>query len=548
MRKYTIIILAALVVALGAYVAWYAYHRHEVIVQLDKCDYALTHPEASPKMRAPDGTFVSVMTPCLMQPVPPSIGDLVRGRMTFARVPESTKVNPYSFIDVLLGRYTLGPNLGAPCNQSATTTDCSTLPLLAPPASGTSVTLVGDSTFPYLENASVINGWNYYRVSDGVVYYQNKEIANADPATFQELEDGWARDRNAVYEEGYKKAFLNPATVRVLPPIYIMDKAAVWVYGTGYYLRVDKTDADPATFMVISHGYGKDKNNVYYFAQKIANADVQSFTPLRDAAYPSAEGSASSWYAKDIHSAYYRSTVIQNADVQSLVFLGGEYAKDSHTVYYEGNRIANADAGTFALVGQYAKDKNHVFYSGKMLDLEIDPASFAVVGGVAIKDSTRVYFQNYYGNTYDLATGVDASTFQYVGICASVEKSSGSYFKDKNHVFIQNFSGGNPINPVDQIDTPSFKYLGDYNVATGMPYSVSYAKDKNAVYHSCGEPLAGADVSTFMDLKDGYAKDKSAVWYLAQVIAGADAATFQSNGKGYAKDKNHVYFAGNIVD
>jgi hypothetical protein len=117
---------------LGAYAAWYTYHRHEVIAQIDKCDYQLAHPEESPKMRAPDGTFVPVMTPCLMQPVPPSFFDLVRGRIAFTRISEGTKVNPYSFLDVLLGRYTLGPNLGVPCNQSATTTDCARL-LAAPP-------------------------------------------------------------------------------------------------------------------------------------------------------------------------------------------------------------------------------------------------------------------------------------------------------------------------------------------------------------------------------------------------------------------------------
>ena len=131
--KVTVCIALFAVTALSAYAAWYAYHRHEVIAQLEKCDYAVTHPEASPKIRAPDGSLVPVMTPCLMQPVPPSIGELVRGRITFTKVPEGTKVNPYSFIDVLLGRYTLSPNLGAPCNQSATTTDCSTLPLFAPP-------------------------------------------------------------------------------------------------------------------------------------------------------------------------------------------------------------------------------------------------------------------------------------------------------------------------------------------------------------------------------------------------------------------------------
>ena len=127
MRRIVLIVVVMALVAAGAYAAWYTYHRHEVIVQLDKCDYALANPEASPKMRAPDGTFVPVMTPCLMQPVPPSIVDLVHGRITFTRVPESTKVNPYSFLDVLLGRYTLGPNIGGPCNQSATTTDCSKL-------------------------------------------------------------------------------------------------------------------------------------------------------------------------------------------------------------------------------------------------------------------------------------------------------------------------------------------------------------------------------------------------------------------------------------
>lgn len=121
-----VFILLALV-AVGAYASWYSYNRHQVIAQLDKCEYQSAHPEASPKMRAPDGTFVPVMTPCLMQPVPPSIGDLVRGHVIITGIPETMKVAPYSFWDVLLGRYTLNFYLGVPCNQSATTTDCSKL-------------------------------------------------------------------------------------------------------------------------------------------------------------------------------------------------------------------------------------------------------------------------------------------------------------------------------------------------------------------------------------------------------------------------------------
>jgi len=396
-------------------------------------------------------------------------------------------------------------------------------------------------------NANVVSGWKYYRVSNNVAYFQNREIVGADASTFQELGDRWAKDKNTVYQEGQKQTFLDPATVKVFPHVYVVDKAAVWVYGTGYYMRVDKTDADPTTFSVISHGYGKDKNNIYYFAQKL-NADLQSFTLLRGANYPSSEGLASSWYAKDKNSVYYRSFVIQNADVQSFIFLGNEYAKDRNKVYYEGKILANADANTFALADGYAKDKNHVFYGDKTLNIEIDPASFTVVGGGAIKDSGRVYFPDYYEDKYKLASGVDAPTFQYVGVCASVEKSSGSYFKDRNHVFTENFSEGNPVNPVNQIDISSFQYFDNYGVAEGMPYSVSYAKDKNNVYKSCGEILAGADTTTFTDLKDGYVKDKNKIWYLADVIAGADTATFQSLGEGYAKDKSHAYFAGGVIE
>lgn len=126
--------VVAVAILLGAYAMWYTHHRNEIIADRDRCDGALTRPEASPSMRAPDGTLVPVMAPCLMQPVPPSITDLVRGRIVLTRIPEGMKVNPYSFSDVLLGRYMLTPNIGAPCNQSATTTDCSRLPAVVLPS------------------------------------------------------------------------------------------------------------------------------------------------------------------------------------------------------------------------------------------------------------------------------------------------------------------------------------------------------------------------------------------------------------------------------
>ena len=85
-------------------------------------------------MTAPDGTLAPVysINTCAAVVVPPSLWDLLRGHIVFENVPERMKINPYSFTDVLLGRYTFGPALSG-CDQSATTTDCSTLPAPSQP-------------------------------------------------------------------------------------------------------------------------------------------------------------------------------------------------------------------------------------------------------------------------------------------------------------------------------------------------------------------------------------------------------------------------------
>lgn len=126
-RKHTLhiagVIVIGIVVALGAYATWYTWHRHAVSVQTASCEKQLEVGNA-PKMRAPDDTMVPVMTPCLIEPVPPSLGALLTGHTAPTDVPEHMIVNPYTLWDALLGRYSVSPNIGAPCNQSATTTGC----------------------------------------------------------------------------------------------------------------------------------------------------------------------------------------------------------------------------------------------------------------------------------------------------------------------------------------------------------------------------------------------------------------------------------------
>ncbi len=120
--------LAALT-AFGVYAAWYSYARQAKIAEVEQCNDNLEHPKPPVMMTAPDGSLAPVyaIETCAAVVVPPPLSDLVRGRVSFEGIPERMKVNPYSFLDVLLGRYTLGSADIPPCDQSATTTDCGSL-------------------------------------------------------------------------------------------------------------------------------------------------------------------------------------------------------------------------------------------------------------------------------------------------------------------------------------------------------------------------------------------------------------------------------------
>jgi hypothetical protein len=128
MKKYIYILIPLTIILLTilTYAVRYTCDRAYKIAEAQKCGDMLTNPPRPEMMPSPDGTLAPVYSINTYSAVvvPPSLWNMLRGRIVFENVPKRMKVNPYSFTDVLLGRYTFGPTDVA-CDQSATTTLCS---------------------------------------------------------------------------------------------------------------------------------------------------------------------------------------------------------------------------------------------------------------------------------------------------------------------------------------------------------------------------------------------------------------------------------------
>ncbi|MDP3995560.1 MAG: DKNYY domain-containing protein [bacterium] len=383
-------------------------------------------------------------------------------------------------------------------------------------------------------------------------YGSIREVPEADLWSFEEIsEDGWAKDKNYVYWKGEKlDAPIDPATITLLHPYpdtqyytssYIIDISGVWWYDKLHKGReAFKLNADPATFSLVFEGrYGVDASRVFYSGKEISGADPQSFAPL----HSSDDTDYKNQYAKDKEHVYFVDSLMPDADPKSFTYLEDGYAKDRSSVYYNGILLADADVRSFSVIknygnDMYAVDKDYVFSGSEILDL--DASSFEVLGDRMIKDSQGVYYREYNSSPPISIQGADAPTFQRIGECASFELSSGAYYRDKNNIYIGRA-------PEESMDAATFEYLGAYSGFIGPPYSISYARDKNAVYHSCGIEMEDADVATFRNIKDGYAKDADTVWFLGRPVERADLDSFRVLAGGYAKDAAAVYSSGDVL-
>lgn len=185
----------------------------------------------------------------------------------------------------------------------------------------------------------VVNAQNYksnYSIESNGVYYNGGLIDEADASTFIILGHGYAKDRNNVYMEGRILKYVDPFSFRLVE-------------------RYDDYNGSDRQYN--GHrggGYFKSNFDVFYDGRKIEDASASTFRELEDG------------YAKDAFNVYYRGRKVDDASANSFKKVGGGYFKDAFNFYFRGRKVDDASANTFEYTGNgYAHDSFNTYYQGK---------------------------------------------------------------------------------------------------------------------------------------------------------------------------------------
>lgn len=306
------------------------------------------------------------------------------------------------------------------------------------------------------------------------VFYAGQKIENADPATFQIIENSDeydAEDKNAWYKDGEvakEKVYCGNEYVEKYGKIYYYDfeiedidienfEVGSTNNGGGeecwyikdedtVYIGIKKmTDADASSFKASSWKYFLDKNFVYdsrgekIFVTQEEQKNGEGIT--LDTSYALIpEGfkprHPSQYLVNDtgvycIGHGYIRKIDANRENVKWITGVYGDgYRKDNQHVYYNCDRVLGADSSTFTvdIPGAdwiYGRDSTSVYYMSQKLE-GADPNTIEVIQyGPYAKDKNAIFY-----NAQKIENA-DTETFTII------ENSDEYDAQDKNHKYLR---------------------------------------------------------------------------------------------------------------
>lgn len=334
-----------------------------------------------------------------------------------------------------------------------------------------------------------------YETKDGAVYYKDYRLSEADYASFQILNDMFAKDRKSVYYRG------------------------VTIIG-----------ADCASFSALNEHYGKDNTTAFYCDNYL---DFKLFESRRkDRIIPILGAEARTFevieleYAKDRLRCYFKETGFAVKDVASFKPLDYPFGRDNEMGYFKLKPIPGSHGRFFTVLSaHYAKDDRHVYYSSEAADGKIHllkeavPDSFSVIGMNYATDQVHAFYRN---NLLPSADPVSFRQWDQYTIDYALDSTS-IYFQDKR---------------IEQADKATFRLLAD-----------DYAQDHKTAFYK-NNPLISSHVTSFTVLQSGYAKDTERVYFEGKILTKADATSFalvDNDADRDAADRQYSYKEGKRI-
>ena len=156
------------------------------------------------------------------------------------------------------------------------------------------------------------------------VYYEDRLIQGADPATLKAHRKPLCSDRKDYYYQGVPLHVADMKNFKVLKnnTYGLWAKDSRYVYRDSDRIEVDDVEA----FHVVDWNVATDNVRVYFFGSLLADSDPKTFEYLDDL------------YAKDKSHVWYMDEVVEGADPATFTVDKEGNASDKNGKYYRGKR------------------------------------------------------------------------------------------------------------------------------------------------------------------------------------------------------------------
>lgn len=303
--------------------------------------------------------------------------------------------------------------------------------------------------------------------------------------------------------------------------------------GNWFELGYCETDADAASFVVLSTHAGKDHKTVYWKGRKTP-ADPASFIIdtnriLKDKLHV--------YFPGELPDSLY---VIEDADpttYQPLPILNNRFYHhwdvDENSIFLDGKKI-DADRATFVrLSASIATDISFIYSieSAGTIPASNPGATILVRRGKKPGGEATAINENYARIGQSIAFSGWKNNFALLAF----DKINSIHVMDERNIF------------VDNILVSDGKMIGGIDEASLEIIHRDYFKDKNSVYYDT-EKIPFANPATFTVVYEEYSKDNQHVFYKREVLKGVDPSTFTYDyASGIATDRKLTFKDGQLV-